>query len=120
MDTGVAQKITACKASIPAPVVLAVSRRMNTHVTTTCLDISFKSGFLEIVEHISGGTQENHRRIFFEAVFIEHGRICGSIHVKIVLAAQQLDSGIARCNGLVVVPGCFTKDQNFCFTSVFV
>src|ERR1700733_12327795 len=64
----VTQKVGACEAAIPSPIVFAVSSCMYTYVSPACLYISFKGSFLQMVQHVPGCTEENYSSISLQAV----------------------------------------------------
>src|SRR5689334_12889872 len=54
------------KSAIPTPVILTICRSMYTYITTACLDISFKGGFLAIIKNITCCVKENYGGILIQ------------------------------------------------------
>src|SRR5690349_1976274 len=104
-------KVRADKLAIPRPVVFRIGGSVNTHITASCLDVSFEVVLLLLVQHISCSTEEYYSIVTTEILFIKTIGILSGIDDEVVLLSHLFQGLDAFRDRLVTKRTCLRKHQ---------
>ena len=101
------------KFAVPGPVVFGIGSGVDANITTTCMDIAFKSGLLAVIEYFASSEEEDDGVVLFEVGVSEGGGIFGEVDGNVMFSSEFLQSEFAIFDGGMTEGCCFGEDEEF-------
>ena len=107
----VVAEVRAHQLAVPRPAVLGVGRGVDAGVAAARADEALERRLLGVVEHVTGGREEDHRVVVAEDVVGEPGRVLGGVDLPVLVGAELAERGDARADRVVPEAGGLREHQ---------